>query len=90
MFQAKTDKKAAIFMAAGCEEIEALTVVDLLYRAGIPLAKVAITDDLQVTSSHEVTFMTDRSHLRGSFRLCGAGHPEREKGHLQSLQRRLP
>jgi 4-methyl-5(b-hydroxyethyl)-thiazole monophosphate biosynthesis len=59
MFQAKTDKKAAIFMAAGCEEIEALTVVDLLYRAGIPLTKVSITEDLAVTSSHDVTFMTD-------------------------------
>ena len=59
MFQAKTDKKAAIFMAAGCEEIEALTVVDLLYRAGIPLTKVSITEDLAITSSHDVTFMTD-------------------------------
>ena len=55
----KTDKKAAIFMADGCEEIEALTVVDILYRAGIPLTKVSISDSLSVTSSHEVTFLTD-------------------------------
>ena len=47
----KTDKKAAIFMADGCEEIEALTVVDILYRAGIPLTKVSISDSLSVTSS---------------------------------------
>lgn len=59
MFQAKTDKKAAIFMAPGCEEIEALTVVDILFRAGIPLTKVSITDSLSVTSSHDVTFLTD-------------------------------
>ena len=48
----KTDKKAAIFMADGCEEIEALTVVDILYRAGIPLTKVSISDSLSATSSH--------------------------------------
>ena len=30
MFEAKTDLKTAIFFADGCEEIEGLTVVDLL------------------------------------------------------------
>ena len=30
-------EKMAIFMADGCEEIEGLTVVDLLRRAGIML-----------------------------------------------------
>lgn len=59
MFQPKTDKKAAIFLADGCEEIEALTVVDILWRAGIPLTKVSITDKTEVTSSHDVTFHTD-------------------------------
>lgn len=59
MFQPKTDKKAAIFLADGCEEIEALTVVDILYRAGIPLTKVSISDHTEVTSSHEVTFHAD-------------------------------
>lgn len=59
MFEAKTDKKTAIFFADGCEEIEGLTVVDLLYRAGIPCTKVSIHEKPQVTSSHEVTFCTD-------------------------------
>lgn len=59
MFEAKTDKKTAIFFADGCEEIEGLTVVDLLYRAGIPCTKVSINDKPEVTSSHEVTFRTD-------------------------------
>lgn len=59
MFEAKTDKKTAIFFADGCEEIEGLTVVDLLYRAGIPCTKVSINDRPEVTSSHEVTFRTD-------------------------------
>ena len=59
MFEAKTDKKTAIFFADGCEEIEGLTIVDLLYRAGIPCTKVSINAVPEVTSSHEVTFRTD-------------------------------
>ena len=59
MFEARTDKKTAIFFADGCEEIEGLTVVDLLYRAGIPCTKVSINDQPEVTSSHEITFRTD-------------------------------
>ena len=59
MFEAKTTLKTAIFFADGCEEIEGLTVVDLLYRAGIPCTKVSIHEKPEVTSSHEVTFRTD-------------------------------
>ena len=59
MFEAKTDLKTAVFFADGCEEIEGLTVVDLLYRAGIPCTKVSINDTPEVTSSHEITFRTD-------------------------------
>ena len=59
MFEAKTDLKTAIFFADGCEEIEGLTVVDLLYRAGIPCTKVSINPVPEVTSSHEITFRTD-------------------------------
>ena len=59
MFEAKTNLKTAIFFADGCEEIEGLTVVDLLYRAGIPCTKVSINEIPEVTSSHEVTFRTD-------------------------------
>ena len=59
MFEAKTNLKTAVFFADGCEEIEGLTVVDLLYRAGIPCTKVSINDVPEVTSSHEITFRTD-------------------------------
>lgn len=59
MFTPKTELKTAIFFADGCEEIEGLTVVDLLYRAGIPCTKVSINETPEVTSSHEVTFRTD-------------------------------
>ena len=52
-------KKAAVFMADGCEEIEALTVADLCYRAGISLKKISVSGKPQVTSSHKITFLCD-------------------------------
>ncbi|MCF0127144.1 MAG: DJ-1/PfpI family protein [Pseudobutyrivibrio sp.] len=51
--------KAAIFFASGCEEIEGLTVVDVLRRAGMEITMVSITGEKLVTSSHSVSFMTD-------------------------------
>ncbi len=53
--------KLAIFMANGCEEIEGLTVVDILRRAGITIDMISITDELAVTSSHSITFMADKT-----------------------------
>ena len=60
MFKATTDKHVAVFLADGMEEIEALTVVDLLYRAGIPCETVSITNSSTVTSSHDVSVVADR------------------------------
>lgn len=61
MFKQATEKRVAVFIAPGLEEIEGLTVVDLLFRAGIPCHTVAITPERTVTSSHEVTIVCDRS-----------------------------
>lgn len=57
MFQQASEKRVAVFVAPGLEEIEGLTVVDLLFRAGIPCDTVAITPERTVTSSHEVTIV---------------------------------
>ena len=67
MFTPCTDKRVAVFFADGCEEIEGLSVVDVLYRAGIPCDKVSISDSLSVTSSHQVTFLTDKLLSQVSF-----------------------
>ena len=48
-----------IFLAEGFEEIEAITVIDLLRRAGIPVKTVSITTSLQVTGAHGVTVTSD-------------------------------
>jgi 4-methyl-5(b-hydroxyethyl)-thiazole monophosphate biosynthesis len=51
--------KIGIFMADGCEEIEGLTVVDILRRAGIEITMISISGRPEVTSSHGVTFFAD-------------------------------
>lgn len=51
--------KVGIFMADGCEEIEGLTVVDIVRRAKLEIETISITEKAEVTSSHQVTFKTD-------------------------------
>ena len=48
-----------VFFANGFEEIEALTVVDMLRRASIDVQMVSTADTLEVTSSHKVTVKCD-------------------------------
>ena len=43
------EKKVCVFLADGFEEIEGLTVVDLLRRAGIFVTTVSITGKLQIS-----------------------------------------
>lgn len=52
-------KESYVFLAQGFEEIEAITVIDVLRRAGIPLRTVSITSALQVTGAHGVTLTAD-------------------------------
>lgn len=53
------EKRVAVFIADGLEEIEGLTVVDMLYRAGIPCDTVSISSSTLVTSSHGVRIVCD-------------------------------
>lgn len=52
-------KDSFIFLAEGFEEVEALTVIDLLRRAGIPVKTVSISSSLQVQGAHGVTVTAD-------------------------------
>ncbi len=52
-------KDSYVFLAAGFEEIEALTVVDILRRAGIPVRTVSITASLQVVGAHGIPVTCD-------------------------------
>ncbi len=59
MFEQKTEKKCALFLADGCEEVEALSVADMLFRAGIPTSLVSVGETPVVRSSHAVTIVAD-------------------------------
>lgn len=48
-----------LFVAEGFEEIEALTVVDLLRRAEIEITTVSITESKKVTGSHQIAVEAD-------------------------------
>ena len=51
--------KTLIFLADGFEEIEALTVVDLLRRAGIEITMTSIMGRKSVTGSHGIAVEAD-------------------------------
>lgn len=51
--------KVLVFFAEGFEEVEALTVVDLVRRAGIDTTMVSITGNKKVTGSHGITVAMD-------------------------------
>lgn len=50
-----------IFMAEGVEEVEALTVVDLLRRQKCDIDMVTINDSRLVTGSHNIILSADKS-----------------------------
>lgn len=52
-------KKALIFLAEGFEEMEAVTPLDLLRRAGVDAKFVSLSGTLMVTGSHGVTYRAD-------------------------------
>ena len=51
--------KVCVFTADGFEEIEGLTVVDLLRRAGADTQMVSISDSLSVKGSHSIEIKAD-------------------------------
>ena len=59
--------QAYIFLAPGYEEVEMLTVVDMVRRAKLEIDMVSITDQKEVTSSHNVTITADRLFAEADF-----------------------
>lgn len=53
-------KKAIVFLADGCEMVEALTPVDLLRRAGVVVETVSINGKETIESSHKVVIKADK------------------------------
>lgn len=59
--------QALIFLAPGYEEVEMLTVVDMVRRAGIDIDMVSITDSREVTGSHQITITADKLFTEADF-----------------------
>lgn len=53
-------KKVSVFFADGFEEVEGLTAVDLLRRAGAEVTMVSIGESLEITGSHKISVKADR------------------------------
>lgn len=52
-------KKVCVFLADGFEEIEGLTVVDILRRAGIETETVSVMGRKEISGSHGITVLAD-------------------------------
>lgn len=51
--------KVYVFLADGFEEIEGLTVVDILRRAGISVEMISVTGEKKITGSHGIVTEAD-------------------------------
>ena len=68
-------KKAYLFLADGFEEIEGLTVVDILRRAGVDICTVSIMGKKEITGAHQIEVKADarrhrHPHVRHRMRIC--------------------
>ena len=52
-------KTSYVFLADGFEEVEALTSVDVMRRAGMPVVTVSMNPGLEVTGAHGVKVLAD-------------------------------
>lgn len=52
-------KRVSVFLADGFEEIEGLTVVDILRRAGVQVDTVSVTGDRMIHGSHQIDVQAD-------------------------------
>ena len=52
-------KKIAVHLADGFEEIEAISIIDVLRRAEIEVLVVSVTGSLEVTGAHQIKVLAD-------------------------------
>lgn len=52
--------KVFVFLADGCEEVEALSQVDILRRAGDEVVTVSIMPKVEITGAHQIVITADK------------------------------
>lgn len=52
-------KSIYVHLAEGFEEIEAITIIDVLRRSGLEVVTVSISNDLMVTGAHKIAVKAD-------------------------------
>ena len=62
--------KVCAFIADGFEEVECLSVVDILRRAKVDVQLVSITDSAEVTGSHQIKVIADACFSNVDFSDC--------------------
>ena len=75
-----------IFLADGFEEVEALTVVDVMRRAGMAIRTVSITENRRVVGAHGIPVEADMTFKEADFAdaewlICPGGMPGAENLH---------
>lgn len=53
-------KKIAVHLADGFEEIEAVSIIDVLRRADIDVVVISVTGSLEVTGAHQLKIIADK------------------------------
>ena len=59
-----------VHLATGFEEVEAVTIADVLRRAGLTAALVSITGDKAVTGAHGITVTADMLYEEADYEAC--------------------
>ncbi len=59
--------RTGVFLADGLEEIEGLTVVDILRRAGVEVVTISVSGKKEVTGAHQITILADELFEQADF-----------------------
>ena len=54
-------KKVLVPLAEGVEEVEAVTIIDVLRRGGLEVITASLTDNLEVKGAHNIVIKADAS-----------------------------